>query len=294
MSRPRLLLTVVGDEIGPSLSEMITFCAQHQVRYLDLGSVDGQNLLSAPTNKVAEIGAVLDKAGLRVPSFASPVLRWPAAGKKVLAANADFSFDAASCPVGDPLEHACDVAGILGATRLRVFSYLGHDNFRATDLLNVIERLLDLSSMHVTSMHLENAPVCNIGSIPQLADFFRRLPELLAIVDARKQLPLHPLPDIGNSYGIGAVPTDNDIAILAPHVEAIRLKDYRFSDGREVPLGDGDVPWRKELERLLAHVTAREIVASIETHCAQDAEDGTARSVAALRQIAADIGVEVA
>jgi sugar phosphate isomerase/epimerase len=271
---------------------MISFCAEHHIRHLDMRTVDGRNLLSMSTSKVAEIGAALEKAGIRVPTFASPILKWPAPGKGAVTSNVDFAFDPANCPSEDPLEHGCDVAGILGATRLRFFSYLRHDNFRAREFLSVLERLTDLASIHVTSMHLENEPGCNIGSISQLADLFRQLPELSNLVEFRLP-PIRPLPDIGNSYRMGIVPTDDDIAVLAPRVEAIHLKDYRFSDGCTVPLGDGDIPWTMELERLLAGVTVQEVVASIETHCPQDSRNATARSVAALRRIAADIGVEI-
>jgi hypothetical protein len=35
------------------------------------------------------------------------------------------------------------------------------------------------------------------------------------------------------------------------------------------------------------------VLASIETHCPQDARNATARSIAGLRRIAAEIGVEI-
>ena len=60
-----------------------------------------------------------------------------------------------------------------------------------------------------------------------------------------------------------------------------------------MPLGDGDVPWAKELERLLSGVLAPEVLASLETHCPQDGRNATAQSVAALRRIAREIGVVI-
>ena len=67
---------------------------------------------------------------------------------------------------------------------------------------------------------------------------------------------------------------------------------------RTVPLGDGNVPWAAELTRLLTEAArapdpVTQILASIETHCPHDGRNATARSVAALRRIAAEIGVEV-
>ena len=53
------------------------------------------------------------------------------------------------------------------------------------------------------------------------------------------------------------------------------------------------MPWAKELKRLLGGARAPEIVASMETHCPQDGRNATAKSVAALRRIAGEIGVEI-
>ncbi|MGZ5912057.1 MAG: hypothetical protein ACXWLB_19425 [Reyranella sp.] len=104
---------------------------------------------------------------------------------------------------------------------------------------------------------------------------------------------LRPLVDIANAWATGERPSDDDIASLAPLVTAIHLKDRDLAANRTVPLGDGDVPWPAELKRLLAGVTAEEVLASIETHCPQDSRNATARSIAGLRRIAAEIGVEI-
>ena len=74
---------------------------------------------------------------------------------------------------------------------------------------------------------------------------------------------------------------------------AIHLKDRDLKAGRSVPFGEGDVPWADELRRLLTRAKAPEILASIETHCPDDARAATARAVANFRRIAGEIGVEV-
>ena len=104
---------------------------------------------------------------------------------------------------------------------------------------------------------------------------------------------LRPLVDIANAWATGERPSDDDIASLAPLVTAIHLKDRDLAAGRTVPLGDGNVPWPAELKRLLGGVETGEVLASIETHCPQDGRNATARSIAGLRRIAAEIGVEV-
>jgi len=291
MTSPRIALTVIGDEIGPSLNEMLPFCALNGVTRLDMRTVSGRNLLGMSLGEVAEIAGKIDDAGIRVPTFVSPMLKWAAPDHEVTHGQVNFAFDPASCPVEDVLEYGCDVAGVLGATKMRIFSFLRHDGFQPEDLLQTLERLMDLSGMHVTEMHLENTPVCNLGSIAELADFFRQLPEMLAIVHDARILPILPLLDISNSYRMGRPPIDADIAILAPHVKNIHLKDSH--DGKTVPFGDGKIPWAKELERLLKDVRVPEVVASIETHCPQNAREATARSIEGLRRISREVGIEV-
>src|SRR3954466_16175700 len=124
MPLPRLALAVIGDEIGPSLPEMLSFCAENDVRRLDMRTVDGRNLLGMTLEEVDAIARPLKEAGITVPTFVSPVLKWPAPRKTPARGQVDFAFDPTTCPVEDPLAHAFDVAMVLGASKIRVFSFL--------------------------------------------------------------------------------------------------------------------------------------------------------------------------
>ncbi len=286
MSTPRLALAVIGDEIGPSLDEMVSFCAENDVHRLDMRTVDGKNLLGMALDQVRAIKRRLEQERIDVPTFVSPVLKWLAPGKAAAEAKVDFAFDPSQCPAADPLTHAFDVAAALGARRMRIFSYLRYPDYQPQDLAFAISRLLDLAGRYDLILELENEPVCNIGSVAELARFFASLPKP---VPAR----LRPLVDITNSWSMGAPPSEFDIAALAPSVDQIHLKDRDFAKRRTVPLGDGNVPWADELKRLLSRVATSEVLASLETHCPHDARNATARSVAALRRIAGEIGVAV-
>lgn len=291
MPLPRLALAVIGDEIGPSLPEMISFCAEHGVTRLDMRTVDGRNLLAMTLQEVAAIGDALGAAGIGVPTVVSPLLKWPAPDKAPFAGKVDFAFDPAQCPRADVLAHAFDVATVLRASRIRVFSHLRYQGFSPRDLHHTVYRLLDIAAGHDAIVELENEPVCNVGSVTELAHFLKALPE--AIGHQVERTKLHPLIDIANSYAMGVPPADADIAYLAPMVDMIHLKDRDLAAKRTVPLGDGDIPWADELERLLSGVEAPEVIASIETHCPHDGRNATARSVKGLRRIAGEIGVEI-
>ncbi len=294
MSLPRLALAVIGDEIGPSLDEMISFCHEHEVRRLDMRTVGGRNLLSMTLDEVSGIARTIEKAGLQVPTFVSPLLKWPADGKGAEGGTVDFAFDPADCPGEDPLVHAFDLAIMMGAGRIRVFSHLHYPGYRPQDLFGRYERLLDLALTYSVTVEVENEPVCNIATVTDLAELFDSMAEAMA----PNPLPptFRPLIDIGNAWAAGKPPSDAEIAALAPRTDLIHLKDRDSAAKRTVPLGDGDIPWARELERLFTAASegpTREIVASIETHCPQDGRNATARSVAGLRRIASEIGVEV-
>ncbi len=286
MTFPKLALAVIGDEIGPTLDEMISFCAEHDVHRLDVRTIGGRHLLGMTLDEVATIGRTIEQAGLSVPTFVSPLLKWPMPGKETLAGKVDFAFDLETCPADDPLAHAFDVAIVLKARKLRVFTHLRYAGYRPADLFARFERLADLAQSYSVDVEIENEPVCNVGSVAELATFFGDYPD-------PRPLVLRPLVDIANSWSMGAPPADADIGELAPFTDAIHLKDRDMTAKRTVPLGDGDIPWADELRRLLRGVRASEVLASIETHCPGDGRNATARSVAALRRIAGEIGAEV-
>ena len=94
MTLPRLQLSVIGDEIGPSLDEMISFAHEHGLQRLDMRTVDGRNLLSMKTEEVIHISRTLEKAGITVPAFVSPLFKWTAPGQVDRpAGKVDFAFD---------------------------------------------------------------------------------------------------------------------------------------------------------------------------------------------------------
>ncbi|HYD07670.1 MAG TPA: TIM barrel protein [Reyranella sp.] len=288
---PRLALAVIGDEIGPSLPEMLSFCSENDVHRLDMRTVDGRNLLGMTLDEVDAIGRQLRAAGIEVPTFVSPVLKWSAPGKAPAGGKVDFAFDPSTCPNRDPLAHAFEVAVVLGASKIRVFSFLRYAGFAPHDLEAAMGRLADLAARNDVTVEIENEPVCNIGSVAELAAYFAARAK--AALEEEPSPMIRPLVDISNSWSIGQPPSDDDIATLGPLVDLIHLKDRDLEARRTVPLGDGKVPWARELTRLMSHVTAPEVVASLETHCPQDGRNATARSVVALRRIASEIGVQV-
>ena len=190
MTLPRLALSVIGDEIGPSLEEMISFAHEHGLKRLDMRTVDGRNLLGMKKEEIIKISRTLEKAGLSVPTFVSPLFKWPAKGKSAAAGKVDFAFDPKECPAEDIIDHAIEIAVILGAPHMRIFSYLRHRRFRPSDLTDgkAFTKLMSLASHYDISIQLENEPVCNIGNIAELRAFFDPKEEELAEEELAEEL----------------------------------------------------------------------------------------------------------
>jgi sugar phosphate isomerase/epimerase len=284
MTMPRLLLSVIGDEIGPGLDDMLSFCAETGVKRLDMRTVEGRNLLGMTLEEVAAIATRLHKAGIAVPTFTSPVLKWAAPGRGEGGGKVDFAFDPASCPAADPLRHAFDIALMLGATRLRIFSWLAYDGFAPADLAAPLKALCHLADEFGVELEMENEPVCNVGGIA----------DLVAVLAAFPHPRLHPLVDICNAYGQGAPPTLDQLRALAPRTDCVHMKDRSAATGGMVSIGHGDVDFAGLLPVLLAGTKSREVLASIETHVPADARNASRRNVHAVRHLAEHLGVALA
>src|SRR5215471_2415730 len=180
MTLPRLQLSVIGDEIGPSLDEMISFAHEHGLTRLDMRTVGGRNLLAMKTEEVIQISRTLENAGITVPAFVSPMFKWQAPRVRTTSGRTkvDFAFEPSQCPVEDWVAQAMQIAVILGAPHMRIFSYLRYGGFHPVDLFavaNDLNKLLGLAGHYDITLQLENEPVCNVGNIAELAAFFRKM-----------------------------------------------------------------------------------------------------------------------
>lgn len=296
MSLPNLGLAIIGDEVGSSLDEMILFCHDHSLHRMDMRAVEGRHLLSMSLQEVSSIFRRIDSASMRVHTFVSPLLDWPAAGQIRGEGQPDFPFDPSECPREDPLIHAFDIATVLGARKIRVSSHLRYPSYQPKDLFGCYERLSDLAATYSVTVEIENEPICNMSSVGDLADYFSSMKA--AVAPNRLSRNLRPLVNIANAWAIGKPPTDEEIVSLADRIDLIHVKDYDTRTNSAAPLGEGDIPWVGELKRILSASAnskkpVQELMATVEAHSLRDGRESVGRSVAALRRIASQIGVEV-
>lgn len=269
-------LSVLTDEVSPDLAAGLRFAVEEGLDTVDIRSVGGVNFLSLEPAHQLQIAGAIGAAGLKVGCFATPLLKWARRGTSAGSAGDQFGFDAKGRSDAELFEDAVEAAALLGTRNLRIFTYLTYAGFKPSDLDDDFGQLLALADKYDVTLHVENEPVCNIATVP----------ELTALVKAWNHPRLRALLDIGNAANRDAPPTPADLAAVMPFVDMMHFKDYAKARRAFAPMGEGDVPYAALLPTCWAAAAGRPLMLTVETHVPGDQPNATRRSVAALRRLA--------
>ncbi len=271
-----ITFSVITDELAPDPAVGIAFALAHGLDRVDVRSVGGVNFLSLGRDEQARVARQIREAGLTVGCLATPLLKWPAPGQSATNAGDQFGFDAKGRSDAEIYADAFAAGELLGTRHLRIFSYLIYPGFKPTDLEPPLTALLALAEGHDMVLHVENEPVCNVKSVP----------DLTALLKAWNHPRLKGLLDIGNAASAGTPATVQDVADVMPWVDQVHFKDYSKAWKGHVATGEGDVPYDELLVPCRAAAATRDLVWTIETHVPGDQPGATERSLAAVRRLA--------
>lgn len=226
----RYRLAAFADEAANDLTGQITAMKKNGVELLEIRGVDGQNIDQLTCEKAREIRRRLDDEGLGVWSLGSPF------GK--IGINDDFA------PHLDSFRHSLELADILGAKHIRLFSFYG-----TSQIDPVLERLWAfVQAAKGTDMILchENEKGIYGDKADKCLEIHKSIPELKAVFDP------------ANFIQCGE-DTLRAWELLSPYVEYMHIKDA-LSDGSVVPAGRGE----GELARLIPQYKGE--VLTVEPH----------------------------
>lgn len=211
-----------ADEAGDSLDSQIRAMKRNHLQGLEIRSVDGENVSCISLGKAGEIRKRMDDAGLVTWSVGSPI------GKFRLGEHNDFEGEK------DKLKHTLEVAEILGAENLRMFSFWtpkGED--RALYRNEVFEKLGAYTEIArgsgVTLCH-ENEKGIYGDNGERCLEILKTFPEIRGVFDP------------ANFVQVGQ-DTLEAWELLKTYIRYMHIKDS-LSDGKVVPpgAGDGHVP----------------------------------------------------
>jgi sugar phosphate isomerase/epimerase len=212
------------DEISDDFAEQCQVASGLGLRYVEVRSAWGTNILDLDDSQLATVRETLDGYGLKVSSIGSPI------GK--IAIDDEFP------PHLERMQHAVEVAETLEAPYIRVFSFFipeGTDpDSRRDEVLTRMSALAEAAADSDVILAHENEKEI-YGDIP------RRCLDIVTSVSSPKlQLAWDP----ANFVQVGVRPFSEGYAMLRPHVVTIQIKDALLSDGTVVVAGagDGEVP----------------------------------------------------
>jgi sugar phosphate isomerase/epimerase len=208
------------DEISPDFAEQCTVAAGLGLRYLEIRSAWKVNILDLTTEQLRTVQSLLSRHDLEVSSIGSPI------GKIFI----DEEFG----PHLERMRHAAEVANLLGAPYIRVFSFFirnGSDpDDHRSEVLDRMSALADVAAQNnVVLLHENEKDI--YGDIPR---------RCLDIVESVGSPNLRLAWDPANFVQVGVRPFTDGYALLRPHVEYIQIKDAIAVDGSVVVAGAGD------------------------------------------------------
>ena len=213
-------LSGFSDEIADDFDEQCTVAAGLGLRYLEVRSAWGTNILDLDDAQLDRLQEALTRHDLRVSSIGSPI------GK--------IFVDEPFPPHLERMRRAAEVARRLGAPYIRIFSFFlrpGADPAAHRD--EVLERMRALTAVAeeagVVLLHENEKEI--YGDVPE-----RCLDLVTSIGSPALRLAWDP----ANFVQVGVEPFSEGYALLRPHLEYIQIKDARAADGEVVVAGAGD------------------------------------------------------
>ena len=210
-------LYAFADEAGKELSAQITAMKRNGLNGLEIRSVDGKNVSNLTAAEAREIRKQMDDAGLSVWSIGSPI-------GKIDIAEGDFAAHL------DLFRNTLDVADILGAGNIRLFSFYipaGQDPaaYRGK-VMDQMHQMVEAAKGSTVQLCHENEKGIYGDNAARCLDVLTNVPGLKGIFDPANFVQV----------GQETVPAWE---MLAPWIKYMHIKDALWN-GDVVPAGKGE------------------------------------------------------
>lgn len=123
-------LSAFSDELSPEIDRQIEWLSANALDYMEIRGVDGTPVAEITLDKAREVKAKLDTAGIRISALGSP------AGK----INIKDDFE----PHVEQFKHLLEIAKILDAKRMRMFSFFMPEGCDPADHRDEVMRRLSV------------------------------------------------------------------------------------------------------------------------------------------------------
>ncbi len=237
-------LCFINDEYSSNIDDALRFAQKNNLRYIELRNIDGKNICDLSLDKISQIAAQIAQAGILVSTIASPFLSWHE--------GTPLNIGGQSVDETEYFTKLMDIADILGAANIRIYSYLKDDSLSLEDLGKKLDIYSQMALERGISLLLENDANCNISTIKSMHQLF----ELYGFSN------IFPLLNIGNTIAMGDDFIPQDMQDLINKCFYFHIKDYDAELKRNVVIGEGNVDYENLLQSKL---NDNETIISLET-----------------------------
>ena len=214
-----IILSGFSDEIAPELDLQLAALQEWGVTHLELRAADSVNVSDFTPEKVREVKAKLEAAGISVSSIGSPL------GK--IGIQEDFA------PHLDKLKRTLEIQKELGAPYVRMFSFYIPQDQNPADFR---EEVLDRLGRMVEEAKAWDSVLLHENEKDIYGDNASRCKELM---DAFYGPHFQAVFDFANFVQVGQE-TLPAYELLKPYVTYVHVKDAQWGTGTVVPAGQGD------------------------------------------------------
>lgn len=243
-------LSGFGDEISPDFEEQLRTLNEEGINYLELRGALGKNVVELTEEDASLIREILPKYGISISAIASPL------GK--VKANEEKKEQI------DKLNNAIRLAYFFGTPYIRIFSFYSETNMSIEELRNIaIDRIGEFTKIAekegIILLHENEKRI--YGDVPE------RCLDILKSVNSPN---LRAVFDPSNFIQCNVKPFKEAYPLIEKYIEYVHIKDAHFSDGIEVPAGEGDGAVKELLKALKSK--NREFFLSLEPHLAHSGQ----------------------
>ena len=206
-----------ADEANPSVDGQIVAMTRNGLNGLEIRGVDGTNVAEITLEKAREVRAKMDAAGLETWSIGSPI-------GKIDIEKDDFEAHM------DKFRHTLEVAKILGAKNIRLFSFFipegdNPDDHRDEVLSRTRAMVALAEEGGITLLHENEKGI--YGDSPQ------RVRDLMLSINSPRYRAIY---DAANYVQTGFRPFDESWPLVRDYVDYIHIKDVTVPSA-EHPIG---------------------------------------------------------
>jgi L-ribulose-5-phosphate 3-epimerase len=278
-------LSVITDEISLDLEHALGVCAELGIGVVELRAVGGANIVSHDQSSLQQIKAILADGDFDVCAISSPFLKCHLHEGGAPQGAMHFATPASRAEQWGILEHSLRVARLLGAPVVRAFSFWRVEKPEEVrqEVADVLSEAARRTASAGLMLALENEHTCNIGTGAEAGWVLGHItsPSFGVIWDP------------GNEAMLGSRPFPDGYGHIRGRIAHVHLKDVD-EEGNWVRVGTGVIDYPGQLHALAEDGYAGGL--SLETHyevADGGLEQATRESVAALRELCGQAGVEL-